>query len=289
MKSMTGYGKSNVKNEYGELTVEIKSVNNRFLEINTHIPKNMVLNEDSIRKSIQNYIKRGTIDIFFGFTLNPDIPKAVELDIPTVLSYIAASKNLKEQFNITDDLTTSSLLRFSDVLKMNTNDSDMWDNIAIKAVEKSLTELEKMRLTEGLSIQNDMNKIVNNLKNQLTQIIKKAPLIVSEYREKIKARIQELLNDYSIDEARLLNEVAFFADKADINEEISRMSSHLEQFSNEINHKDCSGRKLDFISQEMTREVNTMCSKCNDISASKILIDMKSEVEKLKEQIRNVE
>lgn len=286
---MTGYGKSNVKNEYGELTVEIKSVNNRFLEINTHIPKSMIINEDPIRKSIQGYIKRGSIDIFFGFVLNPDVPKAIELDIPTVLSYITASKSLKDNFDVIDDLSTSSLLRFPDVLKLNTNDSNIWDGIAIQAVEKSLVELDDMRQTEGISIQNDMNKIVNNLNSQLTQVIIRAPLIVSEYRDKIKARIQELLNDYAMDEVRLLNEVAFFADKADINEEISRMSSHLKQFSNEINHKDCSGRKLDFISQEMTREVNTMCSKCNDISASKILIDMKSEVEKLKEQIRNVE
>lgn len=289
MKSMTGYGKSNVKNEYGELTVEIKSVNNRFLEINTHIPKNIILNEDSIRKSIQNYVKRGSIDIFFTFTFNPDIPKAVELDIPTVLSYINASKELKEKFDVTNDLTASALLRYPDVLKMSINDSKIWDEIAVEAVEKALVELDKMRQVEGNSIQDNMNKIVKTLNDQLSKVIQRASLIVSEYREKIKARIKELLSDYEIDESRLLNEVAFFADKVDINEEISRMTSHLDQYYNEINNNDCSGRKLDFISQEMTREINTMCSKCNDITASKILIDMKSEVEKLKEQIRNVE
>ena len=206
-----------------------------------------------------------------------------------MLSYITASKNLKEKFDVIDDLSASSLLRFPDVLKSNLADNNIWDDIYILGIENSLKELEKMRETEGISILADMNKIITNLNNLLSQVIKRAPLIVSEYREKIKSRISELLNDYAIDEQRLLNEVAFFADKADINEEISRMTSHLEQFSNEINSLDCSGRKLDFISQEMTREVNTMCSKCNDISATKILIEMKSEVEKLKEQIRNVE
>ncbi|HEY8444356.1 MAG TPA: YicC/YloC family endoribonuclease [Clostridia bacterium] len=288
MKSMTGYGKSSVKNDYGELTIEIKSVNNRFLEINTHIPKSMVLNEDQIRKHIQNFIKRGTVDIYFSFTLKADIPKLVELDLSAVSAYLSAAKKLTEQFNIPDDFTTSTMLKFPDVLKVN-NDTDIWGDVIIEGLTNCLLEHDKMRSIEGKSIQDDMQKIINNLRALLDMVIQRAPVIVQEYREKIKTRIQELLSDYTIDEARLLNEVAFFADRADINEEISRMTSHINQFNGEMLSEECSGKKLDFIAQEMTREVNTMCSKCNDIQASKLLIEMKNEIEKLKEQIRNVE
>lgn len=288
MKSMTGYGKSSVKNDYGELTIEIKSVNNRFLEINTHIPKSMVLNEDQIRKHIQNFIKRGTVDIYFSFALNADIPKPVELDLSAVSAYLSAAKKLTEQFNIPDDFTTSTMLKFPDVLKVN-NDTDIWGDVIIEGLTNCLLEHDKMRSIEGKSIQDDMQKIINNLRALLDMVTQRAPVIVQEYREKIKTRIQELLSDYTIDEARLLNEVAFFADRADINEEISRMTSHINQFNGEMLSEECSGKKLDFIAQEMTREVNTMCSKCNDIQASKLLIEMKNEIEKLKEQIRNVE
>lgn len=288
MKSMTGYGKSSIKNNYGELTIEIKSVNNRFLEINTHIPKSMVLNEDQIRKHIQSYIKRGSVDIFFSFTLNADIPKPVDVDLSAVTAYLAAAKKLTERFNIADDFTTTTMLKFPDVLKVN-NDQDIWGDVVIEGLTNCLIEHDKMRCIEGKSIQDDMQKIINNLQSLLEAVAQRAPLIVQDYREKIKLRIQELLSDYSIDEARLLNEVAFFADRADINEEISRMTSHINQFFNEIISPECSGKKLDFIAQEMTREVNTMCSKSNDIQATKLLIEMKNEIEKLKEQIRNVE
>ncbi|NLC16665.1 MAG: YicC family protein [Clostridiales bacterium] len=288
MKSMTGYGKYSIKNDYGELTIEIKSVNNRFLDINTHMPKSMTLNEDQIRKCIQNFIKRGTVDVYFSFSLNSDVPKPIELDLSAVSAYLSASRTLKEKFGLTDDFTTSIMLKFPDVLKVNT-DTDIWNDIVIEGLNNCLLEYDKMRLIEGKSIQEDMQNIINSLKSLLDMVAKRAPIIVEEYREKLKSRIQEIIKDYSLDEARLLNEVAFFADKADINEELSRMNSHIDQFSSEIISDECSGKKLDFILQEMLREVNTMCSKCNDIEASKLLIEMKSQLEKLKEHIRNVE
>lgn len=288
MKSMTGYGKYSIYNDYGELTIEIKSVNNRFLDINTHIPKSMVLNEDQIRKCIQTYIKRGSVDVYFSFALNADVPKPIELDMSSVSAYLSASKKLSEQFGIPNDFTTSVMLKFPDVIKAN-NNSDIWNDVVIEGLNSCLIEHDKMRLIEGKSIQDDMQNIINSLQSLLDKVTQRAPKIVEEYREKIKNRVQEFLKDYAIDETRLLNEVAFFADRVDINEELSRMNSHIAQFSSEITSQDCSGKKLDFISQEMTREVNTMCSKCNDIEASKLLIEMKSQIEKLKEQIRNVE
>ncbi|HHW90192.1 MAG TPA: YicC family protein [Clostridiales bacterium] len=288
MKSMTGYGKYSIKNDYGELTIEIKSVNNRFLDINTHIPKSMALNEDQIRKCIQSFIKRGSVDVYFLFSLNADIPKPIELDLSAVSAYLDASKTLKEKYNLPDDFTTSVMLKLPDVLKVN-NNSDIWDDVVIEGLNNCLLEYDKMRQIEGKSIQEDMRNIINSLQSLLDIVAKRAPIIVDEYREKIKSRIQEILKDYSLDEARLLNEVAFFADKADINEELSRMNSHIDQFSFEIISEECSGKKLDFILQEMLREVNTMCSKCNDIDVSKLLIEMKCQLEKLKEHTRNVE
>jgi uncharacterized protein (TIGR00255 family) len=288
MKSMTGYGKYSIKNDYGELTIEIKSVNNRFLDINTHIPKSMALNEDQIRKCIQSFIKRGSVDVYFLFSLNADIPKPIELDLSAVSAYLDASKTLKEKYNLPDDFTTSVMLKLPDVLKVN-NNSDIWDDVVIEGLNNCLLEYDKMRQIEGKSIQEDMRNIINSLQSLLDIVAKRAPIIVDEYREKIKSRIQEILKDYSLDEARLLNEVAFFADKADINEELSRMNSHIDQFSSEIISEECSGKKLDFILQEMLREVNTMCSKCNDIDVSKLLIEMKCQLEKLKEHTRNVE
>lgn len=289
MKSMTGYGKASILKDDKELTLEIKSVNNRFLEISAHFPKCLNINEEIVRKYVKNYLNRGSVDIYLNFNSNLSAQKDIQIDIQTVKAYLSASEILKQEFGLVDDLTVSQVMHLPDVFKINASTDEDWNNLIIEGLTKALEELEIMRINEGKSIYNDLIKITGSITELLNKVSIHAPQIVKDFREKISARITELLDDKEIDETRLLNEVAFFADKADINEEISRMCSHIEQFLSALEENGSAGRKLDFISQEMTREVNTMCSKCNDIIASKLLIEMKNQIEKLKEQIRNVE
>lgn len=290
MKSMTGYGKGVAEEGDRRVTIELKSVNNRYLEINTRLPKTLACCEEPIRKAIGGFLKRGSIDVFLSYENNSEDEKTVNADYSLIDKYIDIARRLKGKYGLTFDMTTSAVMRLPEAISIEAgDDSDIVLDLAYRATVSAAKELERMRLVEGETIAADLGKILCNIKCELNKIILRVPKMLDEYRAKLKARIADYLKEVEIDEARLVNEVAFFADKADINEEISRLNSHIAQFEKAVASAEPSGRKLDFISQEMNREINTMGSKSNDIEITNCVVAMKNELEKIKEQIRNVE
>ena len=291
MKSMTGYGKGEASNESRKATIEIKSVNNRFLDINTRFPKSLSYVEDTVKKQIQEVVKRGTLDVYYTYEVTGDTDKVVEADIPLAGEYLAAMRTVKDELGLPDDITAMSVLRMPDVLTVTAAEDDREEIKALfeKAAKEAVASLDAMRVIEGRSAKTDLAKLVGNIITSLKSVITRAPLVVVDYRDKLSKRIAELLDQPAVDETRIATEVAVFADKCDINEEISRLTSHIDQFTKALESGEPQGRRLDFLSQEMNREINTMGSKANDLELSKLVIEMKNELEKIKEQIRNVE
>jgi len=291
MKSMTGYGKGFAENSGKEVTVELKSVNNRYLEVNSRLPKSLAFCEDSIRKAVGKLIKRGTVDVYFTYENKSEDEKIVTVDYGVVSEYTKVAQELEQRFSVKNDVTAGMLMRLPETLKIEAN-KDNPETIAQLIYDATLIaaeSLDNMRQVEGNTILQDLLAILSNIKQQLKIVSDRVPVMLAEYREKLRQRISEYLLEVEIDEARIVNEVAFFADKADINEEISRLNSHICQFESCCASNEPTGRKLDFISQEMNREMNTMGSKSGDVIITNAVVAMKNELEKIKEQIRNVE
>ena len=291
MKSMTGYGKGVATSDKRTVTVELKSVNGRFLEVNAKLPKSLMYIDDVVQKRIRSVISRGSVDVYFSYENLSDSAKKVNVDSALAAQYVSAAKNLRAEFRLEDDFNVTALLRTPDIISVSVpeDDRDTVAELAAKAADDALKMLDGMRRTEGKAVQSDLSALVGNLKSYLDLAKKRTPSVVSDYKRGLTSRIKELLDGYAVDEAKLLNEVAFFADKADINEEIQRLGSHIEQFNSICAENAPQGRRLDFLSQEMVREVNTMGSKSNDVTLTGYVVAMKNEVEKIKEQIRNVE
>lgn len=291
MNSMTGYGKFVVTEQDRQVTVEMKSVNNRYLEINCRIPKALSAVEDAVKRTVKKYLRRGSVDVFFSYENNSAQGKKLTVDEVLASAYVDAAKRLALKYDIENSFTVTDLLRTNDVVKIDAEDDDegLLKELVEKCAEGAVKELNRMRGVEGATIRDDLNKLIGNIDSALTKAEKRAPMVVEDYSVRLRARIEELLNGVPTDEARLMNEVAFFADKADVNEEISRLHSHIAQFRAALDSSDPQGRNLDFLSQEIGREINTMGSKSNDTELTNLVIYMKNELEKIKEQIRNVE
>ncbi|MCL2797570.1 MAG: YicC family protein [Firmicutes bacterium] len=292
MKSMTGYGKGEAADGSGrKVTIELKSVNNRYLEINTRLPRALQFCDDIIRKILQSVLVRGTVDMFFSYENRTEGGKAVVVDWPLARAYVRASQSIIEELPVEDDFGVAALMRTPDVIITESvkEDPEAIGKLAAEAAEKAVSELDKMRAAEGAGIKTDLVAILGSIQAAHTSVALRAPQVVAQFRAKIEARMREILDSVALDEAKLLNECAFFADKADIHEELSRLSSHIGQFLKCIELSGPQGRKLDFIAQEMNREINTIGSKSNDLEITNLVILMKNELEKLKEQIRNVE
>ena len=291
MNSMTGYGKFVVTEQDRQVTVEMKSVNNRYLEINCRIPKALSAVEDAVKRTVKKYLRRGSVDVFFSYENNSAQGKKLTVDEVLASAYVDAAKRLALEYDIENSFTVTDLLRTNDVVKIDAEDDDegLLKELVEKCAEGAVKELNRMRGVEGTTIRDDLNKLIGNIDSALTKAEKRAPMVVEDYSVRLRARIEELLNGVPTDEARLMNEVAFFADKADVNEEISRLHSHIAQFRAALDSSDPQGRNLDFLSQEIGREINTMGSKSNDTELTNLVIYMKNELEKIKEQIRNVE
>ena len=291
MKSMTGYGKGEAADEHRKVTVELKAVNNRYLEINTRFSKALNFVDDAVRKEISAVVRRGTVDVMYTYTLAGESDKAVHVDMPLASEYLSAAKSMRDELALADDITVMGILRLPDVLSLTAAEGDRDEITAlfVSATRNAAAELDKMRCVEGAGVKADFKKLIGNIVKALTSVVARAPKVVVDYRDKLKKRITELLDGVAPDETRIAMEVAVFADKCDINEEISRLTSHIDQFLAAIESEEPQGRRLDFLSQEMNREINTMGSKANDLELTKLVIEMKNELEKIKEQIRNVE
>ena len=291
MLSMTGYGKGEYAENGLELTCEIKTVNNRYLDVSIKAPRIFAAYEDVIRNTIRKKLTRGHADVFISFKDKRERPTALAVDLALASSYVAAAKALKEAFpDLTDDVTLSSVLRYPDVLKQ--EDSQSLDEEMTKALDFALNgaldKLNEMRLVEGEKLKADMLSRVDTIEGIVAEIATRAPLIAQEYREKLTARVQEYLDGANIEESRLLTEVAVFTDKSNIDEELTRLRSHIEQFR-EIAKEGIVGRKLDFLVQEFNREANTTCSKSNDVAITRAGLNLKNEIEKIREQVQNLE
>lgn len=291
MKSMTGYGKGEAFDEHRKVAIELKSVNNRYLEINSRFPRALNFVEDAVKKQIQEVVKRGTVELIYTYELTGESDKSVRLDLPLAAEYLKAAKTVRDGLKLADDVTAMSLIRMPDVLTLTAaeGDREAIKKLFLEATKKAVEELDKMRRVEGVTVKSDFKKLIGNIVKALTAVVARAPKVVADYREKISKRVSELLESVPIDESRIAMEVAVFADKCDINEEISRLTSHIDQFLAALETDDPQGRRLDFVAQEMNREINTMGSKANDLTLTKLVIEMKNELEKIKEQIRNVE
>ena len=291
MLSMTGYGKGEYAEGGLELTCEIKTVNNRYLDVSIKAPRIFAAYEDVVRNTIRKKLTRGHADVYISLKDKRERPTALATDIALASSYVSAAKALKAAFpDLTDDFTLSSVLRYPEVLKQEDSyslDEEMTNALDI-ALNIALDKLNEMRAVEGQKLKEDMLSRVQTIEGLVGEITTRAPLIAAEYREKLTARVKEYLADTQIDEGRLLTEVAVFTDKSNIDEELTRLRSHIEQFR-AICEEGIVGRKLDFLVQEFNREANTTCSKSNDVTITRAGLALKNEIEKIREQVQNLE
>jgi len=291
MLSMTGYGKGEYAEGGLELTCEIKTVNNRYLDVSIKAPRVFAAYEDVIRGTVRKKLTRGHADLYISLKDKRERESKLAPDLNLAASYVAVAKALKEAFpDLPDDVTLSSVLRYPEVLKQ--EDTVSLDEEMTKALDIALNEaldrLNEMRQVEGAKLKEDMLSRIDTIETLVNEISLRAPMIAQEYREKLTARVKEALENVNVDEGRLLTEVAVFTDKSNIDEELTRLRSHIEQFRN-IASEGIVGRKLDFLVQEFNREANTTCSKSNDVTITRAGLALKNEIEKIREQVQNLE
>ena len=290
MKSMTGYGRG-VSSEGGvELTAEVKSVNNRFLDLSVKCPRIFLAEEERIRSAVRRYVTRGHVDVFVSFSDKREKEKTYSVDPSVALAYQRAADQLRELMpGVTDDTSLTFYLRLPDVV--HAEEAGEADEALIRALdgalEAALVSLTGMREKEGERLKADLLSRMDTIESLTQSIAQRAPLVAQEYREKLTERIGEYLAG-KVDETRILTEAAVFADKCNIDEELTRLGAHIKAFR-DICKLDEVGRKLDFLIQEFNRECNTICSKSNDKEVTALALAMKNEIEKVREQIQNLE
>lgn len=290
MLSMTGYGRGEYKSGGIELTVEIKTVNNRYLDVSLKCPKIFAAYEEVLRGKIREKLTRGHADVYVTLSDKREKAKNLSLDEGAAMAYASAAKRLAQVAGVEFDLTASALLRMPDVILR--DESQCADDEILSALNSALSaaleSLNAMRLTEGEKLKADMLARMQKIEGLVAKIAERAPLVAEDYRSRLKDKVEKYLAGAEVDQGRLLSEVAVFADKSNIDEELTRLGSHIDQFR-EICRSPIVGRKLDFLVQEFNRETNTICSKSNDIVITRCGLDLKNEIEKIREQVQNIE
>lgn len=289
---MTGYGRGEYEDEFYRFIIEIKSVNHRYSDISIKMPRHISYLEDTIKRTIKEKINRGKVDVYINLEYVNESAIEVKVDIPLAKVYKEALEDLKLELNLEDKIRLNNILVMNEVIKTErkTLDENKAKDCLLKSLDIALTNIVDMKEKEGQELKADMLTKLDNIAKYVETVEDRAPYVVFDYREKLKERISELLdNSIVIDEDRLSNEVAIFADKSSIDEEIVRLKSHIKQFKSILNEDDAIGRKLDFLIQEFNREINTIGSKANDMVISKHVVDLKSELEKIREQAQNIE
>jgi uncharacterized protein (TIGR00255 family) len=291
IKSMTGFGRGNIDQDGRSFTVEIKSVNHRYCDLNIKMPKSLLSLEDRIRKTIQEKVNRGKVDVFITQNNYEKQGAKVVLDEKLADSYVECLNKIKERYDIKEGISLALISRFPDVVNLKQEEEDvesLW-NVLSLPLKDAVNLLVDMRTREGLKLEKNILLKCDYIKSLLDKIEEKSPLVVKEYKEKLDERLKELLGEYQVDENRVAVEIALFADKSAIDEEIVRLNSHLVQLKETFDLNEAVGRKLDFIIQEMNREVNTIGSKANNLEVTNIVLNIKNEIEKIREQIQNIE
>ena len=290
--SMTGFGRGEYKDDSYYFLVECKTINHKYADINIRLPRKISFLEDKARILIKDYVKRGRVDLYIKLDLLGSDDVNLKFDEGLADQYVNILKQIRDKFDLNDDISVMNVAKFPDIIKSEEKEEDedlLWSMFK-KALEDALIKLKEMRAEEGKKLAQDVIMRCDLLKNYIEQIEKYSYNVVIDYKEKLNTRITELLEDPSIiDENRLAQEVAIYADKCSITEEIVRFKSHIEQLKNTIVKDDSIGRKIDFLIQEMNRETNTIGSKSSDINITNLVVEVKSELEKIREQIQNIE
>lgn len=291
IKSMTGFGRGESQGENKEFLVEIKSVNHRYCDVFIKMPRLLSPLEDRVREAVSRSLSRGKIDVFVSFDDYGQDSKNVLIDEALAGAYIKAVGVLRDKYGLADDISVSLVSRFPDILKVEKAEEDLeklWELLKV-ALDNAINALIEMRRNEGEELRNNLKERTNYMEEVVKGISLRAPEVVKEYKQKLENRIKELMEQKTIDESRLAMEVAIFADRCSIDEEIVRLGSHIGQMREALDMGQPVGRKLDFLVQEMNREINTIGSKANDLAITKEVLELKSELEKMREQIQNIE
>jgi uncharacterized protein (TIGR00255 family) len=292
IKSMTGYGRYEGYFNDVKLTVEIKSVNQRFCEVSIRLPRHLMLFEDRLKRQIQEKIHRGRIDVFVSYQSDTLTKRKLSLDWDLAQEYLSSAQQLKERLQVDGDITVQDLLGIEGLFLVEEEDSDVEQYCIplLHAVNQATLQLMEMREEEGNALAEDLTKRVISIRETVAMLTEYSPRVKALYQNRLELRMKEFLQDRAaIDEARIINEVAIFADRSNIDEELTRLASHCQQFTRILSLDEPVGRKLDFLVQEMNREANTIGSKANDIEISQHVVELKSNIEKMKEQVQNIE
>ena len=291
IKSMTGFGRSRYENEGREYIVEIKSVNNRFSDINIKMPRSLNYLEESIKKEVLKSISRGKIDLFITFNNNSNVGKDIKINTKIAEKYIDELTRLSDETGIVNDINTIDISKFPDVLNIQVEEES--ENIIkeelMVALNKAIQNLVEMREKEGSKMKEDIEGRIEKVKENIKKISEISAGLVDEYIVKLETRIKELLKTDVVDQTRLAQEVVIYSDKCSVEEEITRLKSHTSQFLNLINLDTPIGKKLDFLIQEMNRETNTIGSKANNLEITNLVVDLKTILEDIREQVQNIE
>lgn len=291
VKSMTGYGKGVYEDGQIKLTVELKVVNHRFLDIGIKAPKQFNFAEDALRKTIKNGLVRGHVDVYVNYEDNREIKSEVSADYALAEQYYNLSKGVAERVGLANNVGVYELLKMPDVVSVKVADID--EEELLKALTaacgQAIENLDKMRIKEGEAMKADVLAKTQEVEKLVSEIAKLAPGMTAVHREKVRERVQEYLADVAIDEEKFINEMAFYADKVAVDEELTRLKSHISHLRAIVEKGGAIGKQLDFVVQEMNREANTTGSKCCDINVANLVVALKSEIEKIREQIQNIE
>ena len=291
IRSMTGYGKGSLNIEGREYQIEIKSVNHRYLDINIKMPRTLSYLEETVKKKISEKIKRGKIDVFITFENNSQEGRNIKINKELAKIYINQLKELAQEEKISSNIEVIDIAKFPDILTIKTDEEDeKIKNEIIQATKEATDKIIEMKNIEGQKIAQDLLARIEKIENKIEEISKKSTGLIEEYVVKLEKRIKEILKTEEVDKARLAQEVVIYADKCSVEEEITRLKSHIYQFKNLIaDNNETIGKKLDFIIQEMNRETNTIGSKANNLEITNGVIDIKTELEDIREQIQNIE
>ena len=291
VKSMTGYGRAVETVNGREFTVELRSVNNRYLDCSVKLPRNLSFAEDSIKQAVKGAISRGTVDVFISLRTEGASDVKITLNTAMVEGYLSAMKQMTADYGVRDDISVSLLSRMPEVFTVDKPEVDEEQLLAdlLSVMDKALAHFDAMRSAEGKALENDLRSRGETILKLVEQVEAGSGQTVADYRTRLENKLKEVLANTAIDESRILTEAAIFADKVAVDEETVRLRSHLDQMNNMLTAGGAIGRKLDFLLQEMNRESNTIGSKCSDVRLARIVVDIKAELEKIREQTQNIE
>lgn len=291
IKSMTGYGTAKGSVDDLNVVIELKSVNNRYLDVSIHAPRGFIFIEEKLKSAVSNHLTRGKVDVFVSVDSSKSDDLQVKINEPLLKSYLEALQVIENDYQLVNDVTAGSISRYPDVLSLEKKELDLEavaDGMANLA-EQALNDFDGMREREGQKLHDDILNKVHEIERLLSEVEKESPKTIADYKERLYQKMKEVLEDTSIDENRIVQEVAIYSDKIAIDEETVRLHSHISQLKSMLDNGSPIGRKMDFLIQEFNREANTIGSKCQNSDIAHYVVDMKSEIEKMREQVQNIE